>query len=68
VGPVVTESVGAGVTVRVKFCVAFGVTPLFAVIMIGKDPELVGDPDSVPLDERVTPVGKVPVSLNVGVG
>lgn len=42
--------------------------PLVAVIVNGKIPPTVGVPDSTPLEERVTPVGNVPVSLNVGGG
>jgi hypothetical protein len=60
-------------TVSVKLWVAFGVTPLLAVMVIGKVPLWVGVPASVPLllltvltVLRVTPVGSAPVSVKVG--
>jgi hypothetical protein len=60
---------GAWPTVSVKFCVAAGLTPLLAVIVIGNVPVTVGVPLSAPVAEfRVTPFGSAPVSLNVGAG
>ncbi len=57
------------VTDNVKDCVAFGDMPLFAVSVI----ELTDAPVGVPLRTpvavlKVTPVGNVPVSLNVDAG
>jgi hypothetical protein len=54
-------------TVRVKACVALGVVPLAAVIVIGKLPLAVGVPLSVPA-VKLTPAGSAPDSLNVGAG
>jgi hypothetical protein len=58
---------GAWSTVSEKLWVALGVTPLLAVKEIEKLPDCVGVPDSTP-PENVTPVGRVPDSLIVGVG
>src|SRR5512142_779611 len=59
--------VGASLTVSVKLCVAFGATPLFAVIVIGNTPFAVGVPASVAVPSlllvNVTPPGNAPVSL-----
>ena len=55
-------------TVRVKLWVALGVTPLAAVMVIGKEPLAVGVPESRPAVDRVTPPGRAPVSLKVGRG
>jgi hypothetical protein len=55
-------------TVRVKGWVAFGETPFVPVMVIGKLPADVGVPLSTPADEKLTPPGKPPVSLNVGAG
>src|SRR5258708_39955664 len=64
--------VGAWFTVSVKFCVAFGLTPFCAVKVIGNVPGAVGVPLSVPvplpLSRNVTPAGKVPLSVMIGVG
>src|SRR5580704_10474072 len=60
--------VGAAFTVRVKLWVAFGETPLVAVMVIGKLPLWVGVPESTPAAVNVTPVGRGPVSLKVGAG
>jgi hypothetical protein len=67
VGPLVMA--GAWLTVNVKLCVAFGVTPLEAVMVMGYVPPVLaaGVPLSTPA-EKVTPAGSVPVSLKVGVG
>src|SRR3982074_3493998 len=62
---------GGACTVSVKFCVPFGATPLFAVIVIGKLPLALGAPARVPgsvavrllLFVKVTPAGSAPVSL-----
>jgi hypothetical protein len=63
---------GAKSTVKVNDCVAFGLTPLVALIVIGKDPPCVGVPDRVavpsPLSMKLTPLGKVPVSESDGAG
>jgi len=48
--------------------VAFGDTPLLAVIVMGKTPLVVAVPLSTPADVKVTPLGSVPVSLKVGAG
>jgi len=58
---------GAWLTVSVKLCVALLPTPLLAVKEIGKLPDCVGVPDNTPL-EKLTPVGRVPASVIVGVG
>jgi len=61
-----------GFTVRVKFCVAFGVIPFCAVIMIGKLPAVFVDPAIVavplPLSVKLTPIGRLPTSVRLGVG
>lgn len=61
---------GAWFTLSVKFWVAFGETPFDAVIVIGYVPPVLaaGVPMSTPADESVTPLGKAPVSVNVGDG
>ena len=61
---------GAPVTVKVKFCVASGVTPLVAVMVTANTPFTEGVPDSTPLvPSKVTPVGKEPVVIEkVGAG
>ena len=58
-----------GVTVIVKFCVAFGRTPLLAVNVRGYVPAAVAVPLRTPvLVLNATPVGSDPLSLSVGVG
>ena len=57
-----------GPTVSVKFCVEFGKTPLLAVMVIGNEPTPVAVPLRTPVLLKVTPVGRAPVSLNVGEG
>jgi hypothetical protein len=66
-GPLVMA--GAWLTVNVKFCVASGVTPLLAVMMMGYVPPVfaAGVPLSTPA-EKVRPAGNVPVALKAGVG
>jgi hypothetical protein len=60
---------GAAVTVRVKFWVALGAIPFDAVKISGNDPVAVAVPLSTPVVVlNVTPVGRVPDSLNVGTG
>src|SRR5262245_19917678 len=60
---------GGALTATVKFCVAFGSTPLVAMSVTGKDPLCVGVPESSPPDDSVRPVGSVPaVTLTVGAG
>ena len=65
---------GAWSTVRVKDCVAFGLTPLSAVIVIGYVPPVpaAGVPASeavpFPLSVKVTPEGNGPLSESPGVG
>src|SRR5258706_502680 len=58
---------GGAFTASVKLCVAFGVTPLFAVIVIGKVPPAVGVPASVAVPllllVNVTPAGSAPSSV-----
>src|SRR3954447_2363187 len=60
---------GACCTVRVKFCVAFGAMPLFAVMTIGYVPPVpaFGVPASVAVPSllltKVTPPGSAPLSL-----
>ena len=62
-------TVGAGFTVRVKDCVALGVVPLAAVIVMGKLPLAVGVPLSVPVEAvNVTPPGSAPDAVSVGAG
>src|SRR5437870_5783148 len=61
---------GGWLTVSVKFCVAFGLTPLLAVIVkvyVPPDPTA-GVPLRTPVALKVTPLGRVPVTLKVGVG
>src|SRR5258708_8957127 len=57
---------GGAFTVSVKDCVALGVTPLLAAIVIGNVPPAVGVPASVAvpllLFTNVTPAGSAPVS------
>jgi hypothetical protein len=66
---VIAGGVGGPFTVRVKFCVALGVTPFCAVNVIGKLPLAVGVPLKIPLAvSNATPPGNAPVSLNVGAG
>ena len=57
-------------TVSVKLCVAFVPTPLLAVIVIGYELALpsAGVPLSTPAEVNVTPLGRAPVSVNVGAG
>ena len=55
-------------TVRVKLWVALGLIPFDAVIVIGKEPDVAAVPERTPADERVTPLGRAPVSLKVGAG
>ena len=55
-------------TVSVKAWVAFGEKPLLAVITMGKVPADVDVPLSEPDDEKVTPPGRLPLSLKVGAG
>jgi len=61
---------GVWSTVRVKLCVAFGVTPFCAVMVIEYTPPVVapGVPLRTPPEVSVTPLGSAPVSLNVGTG
>ena len=65
-----TTTVG-GLTVRMKFSVASGNTPLLATIEIGKFPVSLGVPLSVPvplpLSVNVSPGGR-PLADNDGVG
>ena len=71
--PVVNEAEAADVkaggasTVRVKCCTALGTAPLAAVKVMGKMPPAVGVPLSEPA-LKVTPAGRAPDSLMVGVG
>src|SRR6266436_5177956 len=64
--------VGGWPTVSVKLCVAFGLTPFCAVNVMANVPEAVGVPLSVPvplpLSRKVTPAGKAPLSVMLGVG
>src|SRR5260370_31450118 len=64
--------VGGWPTVSVKLCVAFGVTPFCAVNVMGNVPDAVGVPLSVPVPlpllRNVTPLGKAPLSVMLGVG
>jgi len=57
-------------TMSVKFCVAFGETPFDAVITIRYVPPVfaAGVPLSRPAEVNVTPLGSVPVSLNIAGG
>src|SRR4029077_202198 len=63
--------VGAWPTVSVKFCVPFGLTPFWAVNVMGNVPVAVDVPLSVPvpspLSWKVTPAGKAPLVM-LGVG
>lgn len=59
---------GAWPTVSVKLWVAFGLTPLLAEMVKLKIPVWVGVPLRTPVLVKVTPFGKVPVSLSVGDG
>jgi hypothetical protein len=54
----------------VKPCVVAGVTPFEAVMVIGYEPPApaAGVPLRTPAELRVTPLGRMPVSLNVGAG
>src|SRR6202035_4003559 len=62
------EVMAAGAsTVRVKLWTASDPTPLWAVKVIGKEPLTVGVPESTP-PEKVTPAGRAPDSVMVGVG
>src|SRR5260221_11268569 len=58
---------GGAFTVSVKDCVALGVTPLLAAIVIGNVPPAVGVPASVAVPllllTNVTPAGSAPVSV-----
>src|SRR5713226_572773 len=71
VAPLATDG-SAGATVSTKFCAAFGVTPFCAVNVMANVPEAVGVPLSVPvplpLSRKVTPAGKAPLSVMLGVG
>src|SRR5260370_37316508 len=64
--------VGGWLTVSVKFCVTFGLTPFCAVNVMAKVPVAVGVPLSVPVPlpllRNVTPAGKAPLSVMLGVG
>src|SRR5712664_930663 len=64
--------VGGWPTVSVKFCVALGVTPFCAVNVMANVPDAVGVPLSVPvplpLSRNLTPAGKAPLSVMLGVG
>jgi hypothetical protein len=59
-------------TVSVNAWVAFGLTPLLAVIVIGKDPDTDGVPARVavpsPLSVKLSPAGNTPVRVIAGVG
>ena len=63
---------GAASTVRVKFWLALGFTPLSAVMVIGKVPWVVGVPLRVavpsPLSLKLTPLGRGPDSETAAVG
>ena len=63
---------GLWLAVMAKFCDAFGVVPLAAENVLVKTPFAVGVPASVPvplwLSVNVTPAGKVPVRVIVGIG
>src|SRR5258708_5501831 len=63
---------GALFTVSVKLCVAFGLAPFCAVNVMANVPVTVGVPLSVPvplpLSRNVTPAGKAPLSVMLGVG
>ena len=68
VAPFAELIVGGPSTIKVKLWDASGETPLVAVMVIGKEPDWVDVPESTPALERVTPFGRVPVSLKVGAG
>jgi hypothetical protein len=63
---------GAATTLNVNGCVALGVWPLLAVIVIGELPTVAVDPEIVavplPLSVKFTPAGSDPVLVNAGVG
>src|SRR5215831_3160825 len=63
---------GASVTTMLNDCVAFGVTPLLAVMVIGDTPPTDGVPEIVavpsPLFRNVMPAGNAPVSVIVVTG
>ena len=61
---------GACLTVSVKLCVAFGLTPFCAVNVSGYVPLVpaAGVPLNNPPVVNVTPAGSAPVSLKVGAG
>jgi hypothetical protein len=63
---------GAWFTVSVKFRVAFGFTPFCAVNVMLNVPAVAGVPLSLPvpspLSWNVTPLGKAPLSVMLGVG
>jgi hypothetical protein len=62
---------GACATVSVKLWVALGRTPFCAVIVIGYVPPVLapGVPARIPVAAvKVTPAGRVPVTLKVGAG
>src|SRR5258708_23484027 len=64
--------VGGWPTLNVKFYVTFRLTPFCAVNVMTNVPDAVGVPLSVPLPlpllRNVTPAGKVPLSVMLGVG
>src|SRR5712691_1061531 len=68
----VTVACVPALTVNTKLCDAFGVMPFAAVSESGNVPAPPGVPASVavplPLSVKVTPPGKVPVLLRLGVG
>ena len=65
---------GAATTVSVKDCVAFGATPLFAVMVMGKLPVVPApgvpamEAVPLPLSVKLTPLGSDPVLLSAAVG
>jgi hypothetical protein len=61
---------GAWSTMSAKLCMAFGFTSFEAVSVSGYVPPVfeTGVPERTPLEFRITPVGRVPVSEKVGVG
>ena len=58
---------GTSATVSVKSWMALGEMPLLAVKVMGKEPVAVGVPVSLP-PVKVTPAGRAPASVKVGVG
>ena len=67
--PVLLELVMAvRFTVRVKLCIALGVTPLLAVMVMGYVPPVpaAGVPLSTPAGAQRHTTGNAPVSLKVG--